>query len=93
MEIWKLYVLYSGKTNINKNKIYTRGKTSNIGPIHRIMSRIKNDETTDAICVFPPVISWIRERDRDVAFGRQAKIPPTRLLRPYTKSKMFSDVS
>lgn len=52
------------------------------GPIHSKRTRMRLAETTEAICVFPPVCSWITEREREAASGMQLKKEPTMLLRP-----------
>lgn len=66
----------------NKDQL-TLGNTSKNGPIHKSIIKIKNADTTDAICVLPPVTSCINERDNDVPFGTHANNPPTILLKPY----------
>lgn len=62
--------------------IFTLGNTWKNGAIHKRIIKIKSDETTDAICVRPPVCSWINERDKDVAFGTHENMPPTMFDKP-----------
>lgn len=61
----------------------TLGSTSNTGPIHSNTIKINTAEKTEAICVLPPVCSWIKERDSEVPFGTQENSPPIMLLKPW----------
>lgn len=70
-----------------------RGRGSKNGPTHsKTMARIPQ-EITEAICVLPPVVNWIIERDREAENGRQEKNDPNTLLVPIASSSWLKSIS
>lgn len=57
------------------------------------MIKMRNDDTTEAIWVRPPVCSWSSERDSDVAFGTQENAPPTMFDSPCEIARKIVEIN
>lgn len=72
---------------------HTFGKSSKNGPIQSRTNVNMPHETSDAICVRPPVDSCMADRDSDADSGRHEKNDPNTFDAPSASSSWLKSIS